>query len=174
MRRPAILCALFAAFSVPALAETIGTITATVDGQEKTWYVTAADGESQSSWVQPMPGMLSMSSFSLWGNPSEEEIASVKDVLAIGFTVVRGRGGMTPANPEVQYLVTGFDDQWVATGEGATDLTISELERAGEGVRVAGSFTAHAHYTSDGARLELDRSRGKTISGSFQATLPAP
>lgn len=158
----------------PALAETLGTITATMDGEERTWFITADGGESQSSLVQPMAGMLMGSSIILWGVPDEDIVATTKDVLTLDATLMRGAGGMMPVNPQARYLVTGFNDQWIAVDEGQTEMTLTAVEPVGDGLHVAGTFTATANYTQDMTDQDVDRSKTKVISGSFDVTLPAP
>lgn len=160
--------------ALPAMADTLGTITATMDGEERTWFITAEDGESQSSFVQPMAGMLMGSSFILWGVPDEDTVATMKDVLMLDATLMRGAGGMIPVNPTTRYLVGGFKDQWVAEEEGQTEMTLTTIEPIDGGLHVAGTFTATANYTQDMTGQEVDRSKIKVISGSFDVTLPAP
>ena len=83
-------------FGAGAAADTLGTITASIDGgAEKTWYVTAIDGETQSSWIQVMPGSMNMASVSLWGNPAEDQVGALSDALLLSVALVRQPGGMT-------------------------------------------------------------------------------
>lgn len=167
------LCATILA-AHPAMADTLGTITATMDGKERTWFITAEDGESQSSFVQPMAGMLTGSSFILWGVPDEGIVATMKDVLMLDATLMRGAGGMMPVTPTARYLVTGFKDQWIAVDEGQTEMTLTTIEPIDGGLHVAGTFTATANYTEDMREQDVDRSKSKVIRGSFDVTLPAP
>ena len=174
MLRILTFCAVASLAALPARAETLGTITATIDGAERTWFVTAEGGESQSSFIQPMAGMLNMSSFILWGNPKEDVLATNKDVLMLSATLVRGAGGMMPVTPETRYLVNGFKDQWIAVDEGLTEMDLTTIEPVDGGLHVAGTFTAQANYTQDMMEQDVDRSKTKVITGRFDVTLPAP
>ena len=159
------------AASGPALSETIGTVTASFDGKEpRTFYAFEDGGESQSFWVQPLPGMLNASSFSIWANP-EEGANSASDVVVIGGTLMRGPGGyMVVAGFE--YLENGYSLYWTNPEEDAVAVDLTKVEEDGERLVVEGTFTAPVFRTENAANPQTDMGSAMTVTGSFSASLP--
>lgn len=159
------------AAAAPALAETIGTITASIDGgEERSFHAIAEDGESQSFWTQIMPGSLSGSSFSIWGNPGQGENAT-SDVLIVAATLMRGPGGYI-AIADAQYLENYFSKYWMAPEGDSVQMTLSRVEENGDTLIVEGKFNAPLFYTEGAAEQKTDMNRKMTISGSFSVNLP--
>ena len=151
-------------------AETIGRITASIDGaEERTFYANMIDGESQSFWVETMPGSLSHSGFGIWANP-EEGVNAQDDVLILGGTLIRGPSGYVAVG-DAQYLESGFTEYWTAEDEGLVAFEITRAEIVDDALVVEGSFVAPLTY-AEGADAVLDLSRQITVTGSFEATLP--
>ena len=158
-------------FGAGAAADTLGTITASIDGgAEKTWYVTAIDGETQSSWIQVMPGSMNMASVSLWGNPAEDQVGALSDALLLSVALVRQPGGMTGLGT-VQYLETGFRDFW-STEDNAVSVTIGALSADGDLLTISGSFEAEASLRRDASGEPADPPATKAIAGTFEVTVP--
>jgi len=155
----------------PALSETIGTVTASFDGAEaRTFYAFADGGESQSFWVQPLPGMLNASSFSIWANP-EEGADTANDVLVLGGTLIRGAGGYMVV-AEFEYLENGYSVYWTSPEEGAVAVDLAKVEEDGDRLIVEGTFAAPVFRTENAMDPQTDMNRGMTITGSFSASLP--
>jgi hypothetical protein len=151
-------------------AETLGHITASIDGgAEKTWFVTAVDGQSQSSWVQVMPGSLNMSSASLWGNTTEDEVGSVNDALLLNVALVRQPAGMAGLGT-VQYLETGFRNFW-SSEENAATVTIADLSADGDLLTISGSFEAEVTLRLDASGTAADPPQRKSVAGTFEVTV---
>lgn len=156
-------------FAVPA--ETIGTITALMDGaEERTYYANILEGESQSFWLEVMPGSLTGTSFSIWANPSEDANAT-SDVLILSATLARGPSGYLAAG-DAQYLENGFSQLWVADADGGVDIQVTRAEVDGETLVIEGTFTAPLTFAEGGGQPVLDPSRQMVVTGSFAATLP--
>ncbi|WP_137703341.1 hypothetical protein [Marimonas lutisalis] len=167
------LLSLFAALLVasPALSETIGTVTASFDGKgERTFYALEDDGESQSFWIQTMPGMLNASSFSIWANP-EEGTNATNDVLVLGGTLMRGPGGYI-AIADFEYLESYYSVYWKNPDEDTVAMDLTKVEEDGDRLIVEGTFSAPVFYTENASNPQTDMNRPMTITGSFSASLP--
>ena len=142
-----------------AHADTLGTITGTWDGSERTWFVTAVDGESQSAHTD---AARIIDGFILWGNPKESDLAAVKNVVSLEFTVMAGPKGKQAIDPALYVLDAGFSDRWDASAEGQTEVTIGSFEKTDTSVHVAGAFRA--------TPIKADETR--EIEGTFDVTFP--
>ncbi|SDJ35884.1 hypothetical protein [Lutimaribacter saemankumensis] len=171
MLRAIALVSSIAMMPVTASADTFGTISASIDGDTRTWFVTEQSGESQSSWARIMPGSLTGSNFTLWGNPDKTQLAATKGALILGAVLMPGAGGFT-AIPDVQYLENGFSAYWASVEDDPAEMNLAEVEEQGESLRVSGDFSARLYFRS-GAGQTPDRSRMITVSGTFKAAIPA-
>lgn len=157
---------------IPGLAlaqDNIGTITASVDGTEMTWYITAEDGESQSGALATMG--VPTTDISLWGNPDAGKLAMLTGALVIDFLAMTA-GGPVAVAPELQYLEDGYTGAWIALSDDTVTVTLTALEQSDSTVHVAGDFEATAAFTDDMATMTTDPTRTKHIAGHFEATLP--
>ena len=167
MHRYLLTCAL--ALPLPAAAaDTIGHITATVDGYEMSWFVTAEGDESQSGALA-MPGGLA--DVSLWGNPTEGALAELKGALLLDFMAM-ATGGPIALDPTLQYLEDGYAGAWVALDEETAQISLTVFEPGDDGVHLEGTFRAQAAFTDDMATMTTDPARHVEIVGRFEANLP--
>jgi hypothetical protein len=155
--------------------EVFGNITANLDGEERTWFLTAQDNESQSFGLSI--AVANMQSFQLWGQPSEDSAQIFEDSLLFTFDIMSVAGQLIPLNAEVIFLADGWKSGWIA-GESydeANDIVLSltTLEKRDDGVFIEGSFEAAAHYREPLSSGEIDPSRTLQINGSFSAVFPA-
>lgn len=156
-------------FGTVASAETLGRITASIDGgAEKTWFVTIIDGKTQSDWLQIMPGSLNMSAVNLWGNPDEGQFAATKDALVLGITIMRQPGGMIGLG-EVQYLENGFSEYW--STDDSVNVKLDELSADGDMLTISGSFAANATLRQGSSGTPANPPQNKSIVGTFAATV---
>lgn len=164
-----VLCTLAAAG--PALAETIGRVTASLDGAaERTWFAHEEGGESQSFWFQTMPGSLNAAGFSIWANPAEGADVT-DDVIVLGATLLRGPAGYV-AIADLEYLENAYSAYWTNPGEDTARIDLTRVEEEGDRLIVEGSFTAPVFYTENAANPQTDMTRTMTITGTFSARLP--
>ncbi|GKY86790.1 hypothetical protein [Sinisalibacter aestuarii] len=158
----------FALAPLAANAEQIGTVTATVDGAEMTWYLAAENGESQSFAMKA--GGIPAYNISVWANPEPDVLAALKGALVLDF-IVPAAGGVAMA-PGLQFFENGYSGFWVALDEGEISVALSGFEIAEDTISVSGQFEATAAFTDDSSTLETDPNRTKSFSGAFEATLP--
>ena len=150
-------------------ADQLGSITATVDGAEHTWFLTAEGGESQSNATPVMNGLTSVQ---LWGHATADSATSVKGALLIDFSLITLGGTPSVADATLQYLVDGYKGGYLATDDDSVQITVTTAEPQDKALHIAGSFTATAAY-SDQPMLQLtDDSRQMQITGNFDARLP--
>lgn len=160
-----------AVLPVGVLADTIGTVTASVDGESRTFFLTEKDGQSQSSWSRIMPGTLSGSNFTLWGNPDEMQLASTEGSLILGAVLMHGADGVI-AIPEAQYLENGYSAFWASIESDPAEINLLEIEVQDENLRITGEFMARMYFSTSATQVP-DRSRMMTVSGTFEGTIPA-
>ncbi|WP_417258129.1 hypothetical protein [Celeribacter sp.] len=157
----------------PALCvaqDVFGTLTATIDGAERTWFLTSDNGQSQSHGLTI--SVANMQSFNLWGQPTEDTIAETKDSLLLGFGVMTVGGNTIPLNASLTYLADGWASGWLANEEEQTVLTLTTLEEVEGGLLVEGRFASTTHYSDNLVSSQVDPSQAKQIDGHFSATLP--
>lgn len=155
--------------------EVFGTITASLDGEERTWFLTAEDQESQSFGLSI--AVANLQQFSLWGQPSADSVQNFNESLLFNFQVMSVAGQLIPLNAEVMYLSDAWKSGWIAAEsyDEANDIVLSltTLEKRDDGVFIEGSFEAAAHYREPLSSGEIDPSRTLQINGSFSAVFPA-
>ncbi|WP_116134670.1 hypothetical protein [Tropicimonas sp. IMCC34043] len=142
-----------------ASAETLGTIEATWDGADRTWFITSGNGESQSS-VDTTAGV--MDSVTLWGNPAETDLAATRDVVELSFVTMRGPTGKIATSGEMRYLLNAYQDFWDASEEGRTEVTLTAYDRSDTALHLAGTFEAKADHAGE----------SRDVSGRFDVTFP--
>lgn len=149
--------------------EQLGTLTASIDGTEQQWFLTAKDGESQSSYTEVMKGLTDIS---LWGHATDDSATSVKGALLIDFNLMSMGGGLSAVDATLQYLEDGYGGGYLAVSDGATRITVTAQEKQGEALHITGSFSATASYSDNPMQQQVDDSKQVTIEGSFDAVLP--
>ncbi|MBC7155798.1 MAG: hypothetical protein H5U19_14585 [Rhodobacteraceae bacterium] len=158
MKRIAMVFAAFVLGAGAVQADTLGTITANWQGKEQTWFVTAKDGESQSSHDDSAK-VIDM--FALWGNPRETDLAATSNTIVLSFYVMRGPRGKEAHGTDFYYLLSGFSDRWEA-GQEATEVSLELFDKTDTTVHVRGTF--HASPKREVETTEID--------GVFDVTFP--
>lgn len=171
MFKKMLLSACLTTLPVPLWAEALGTISASIDGNAKTWFLTEQDGESQSGWARIMPGSLTGSNFTLWGNPEATQLAATRDALLVGAVLMPGPGDVV-AIPELKYLENGFSTYWTSIEDDPAELIFTRIEEQDDVLSIAGTFTARL-YLGGSASETPDRSRMITVSGTLEAAISA-
>lgn len=158
--RLATLAAALAA--LPAAAqESTGEITATIGGEQRTWYVTESDRMSQSDWS----GSPNWASVSLFGHTAPDTVMTSKQALMIGFTAT---GTGAASDPEIGYLSESMSKAWVS--DDTATVTIDSMTAEGDRLSLTGSFTATMGYSEDYGRT-VDTSDPREISGRFDVSV---
>ncbi|RFB04964.1 hypothetical protein [Parvularcula marina] len=126
-----------------------GTITATLDGEARTWYVTSGElgGEfnSQSDWS----GSTTYTSVSLFGHTTPKTTMSSKNAMLVGFTV--SGDNQTVSMPSVSLLTDSLLRRYEGEGSDVT-VALEEMSVDGEWLHLKGTFSGTLTYTdSSGA-----------------------
>lgn len=150
--------------------EVFGTINASLDGVERTWFLTSNDNDSQSMGMTM--AIANLQSFSLWGQPIAESVKTFDDTLLLSFEVMSVGEQLIPLNISLTYLADGWRSGWLSEDADKMVFSLTKLEKSDDGVFVEGSFAAAASYSEPLAGGEVDASRTMQINGSFSATLP--
>ncbi len=158
MKRIAMVFAAFVLGAGAVRAETWGTITANWQGEEQTWFITAKDGESQSSHDDSAKVI---DGFTLWGNPRETDLAATGNTIVLSFYVMRGPRGKEAHGTDFYYLLSGFSDKWEA-GEEDTEVSLELFDKTDTTVHVRGTFEASPMREGETTRVE----------GVFDVTFP--
>ena len=144
-----------------------GVLTASIDGQNKRWSLSANSEPSPSYWSGDEATTRIVISA---GN----EGATVPDasLLTISFSVIDRQGTSQVTEVDVVYSPDPNAGAFVTQGHGAGSLIdLETLMRGGDQLRLSGKFEVELFYTDDfGASLDLENSRN--ISGSFDVALP--
>jgi len=146
--------------------EVTGTIVASIDGDERTWFTTTDEGRSQSDWS----GDLNFADISLWGHPVEDTISAIHDSLLIGFQLVKSADGYTLWTIEISFLEDGYDGIYRVVDDADAALTVEAVELDGDQLSLSGSFSATLYYTTDHGR-EVDMSNSVFVEGNFDTAL---
>jgi len=169
--RAAFAAAICLAPTVSLAQEVFGTINATLDGAERSWFLTSQDNESQTFGLTI--AIANLQSFSLWGQPNAESVKTFDDTLLLSFDVMSVGGQVIPLNISLIYLADGWTSGWLADEADNIVFTLKTLEQSDDGVLVEGRFEALAYYREPLSSGEVDTSREMQINGSFSATLPS-
>jgi hypothetical protein len=150
--------------------DVLGTLNASLDGAERTWFLTAEGAESQSFGMTM--AIANLQSFSLWGQPTEKTVNTLNDTLLLKFDVMSVADQVIPLNVSLTFLADGWKSGWLAGEADKITFTLTTLEKAEDGVRVEGNYAATASFSEALSSGEVDASRTMQINGSFSATLP--
>lgn len=145
--------------------EVTGEITATIDGDQRTWFIVESNGASQSSWK----GTGGYADVLLFGHASDDTITDETEALTIRFGVTNLDGTNTTELPEIAYLKDGLLESYVADSENA-EVSVNSMEVEGERLAISGTFEATLGFTDDLGQT-VDMSRSREISGSFDAVI---
>ncbi len=150
--------------------EVLGTIKASLDGVERTWFLTSEGDESQSFGLSI--AMANLQSFNLWGQASAETVQEMKDSLLLGFDVMTVGEQMIPVNFTLTYLEDGWKSGWRAGEDEHPVFSLTTLEKRDDSIFVEGNFAVVAGFDAPLTGPETDASRAMKIDGSFSVLLP--
>ena len=150
--------------------EVFGTLTASLDGIQRSWFLTAHEGESQSFGLTV--SIANLQSFSMWGQPSAYDVQTMQDSLLLSFDVMSVGDQVIPLNMSVTYLENGWASGWVSDDPENIVFALTTLKKSDAGVLIEGSFDTVASYGEPLSHGATDASRTMLINGSFHATLP--
>jgi len=158
----------------PAAAEAAdGTITATLNGQTKTWYILSRElggaVRSHSEWQEVGPTRM----ITLWGHASPDSM-STDQSFSLSFHVVGEGEARTINDAELTYLTGKLSDMHTSPEGSKVPIEITGLEVDGEKLTIAGTFSGWITQRAPG---ELKPSEGSQImvsDGVFEATLHQP
>lgn len=150
--------------------EVFGTLEASLDGAEQTWFLTTQDNESQSFGLSI--AVANLQSFSLWGQPSDDMVKNIDGSLLLTFDVMSVAGQTMPLNVSLTYLADGWTAGWVANEADQIKFALTTLEEVADGIHLEGSFETTANYSEALTTGEVDPSRTMPINGTFSAVLP--
>ncbi|KEO60695.1 hypothetical protein [Thioclava indica] len=169
-RHIALTAALFFAPTLCVAQDVFGTLTATIDGTERSWFLTS-DGEQSQSHALTI-AVANTQSFSLWGQPTADTVAEAKDSLLLQFDIMAVGGNTVPLNVTLTYLADGWASGWLANEADQTVFSLSTFKEVDGGLLVEGSFASTAYYSDKLVSGQVDPSQTKQINGRFSATLP--
>ena len=154
--------------AAPGSAQDVrGEITATLDGEERQWFVTGTNLVSQSTWS----GNVSYAKVELYGHASDETITDAGEALQINFGVLTQDDGSASSElPEMTYLADGMGESYVANSDTGADVRVESIEIDGSQLSISGTFEASLAFTGDLGQT-IDQSRTKPIRGRFDAEI---
>lgn len=156
---------------LPILAqaqEVIGTVTGTIDGQERTWFLTSQDGQSQSDFSE----MGSIVDVSILAHASLDTVMSTKDGLMLSWTVF-DMANPEPQGAELRYMAgDSFMQAYTAPEDAPVMLDLSTFAKLTDGLHVAGTVSGTLGW-SEGAGADPDMADSRDVSITFDAVLPA-
>jgi len=127
-----------------------GTITAILDGEPHTWYVTSRrhNGElfSQSDWHDFGTG----ASVSLWGHASPDSVMGSQGALSIGFIALTRGDTVSINDPELSYMGGGLTDAHTSGNGGTASIRIDSFAVDGDELSLSGSFSGTLPYHRSG------------------------
>lgn len=170
MRRLAFAAAVFLTPTLSGAQEVFGTIDVTLDGEERTWFLTAQDADSQSFGLKI--AIANLQSFTLWGQPAQDSVTALEDTLLLSFDVMTVADQVIPLNASLTFLQDGWRSGWVAEDETAMAFALTTITETDEGIFVEGQFDATAGFKEPLTSGEVDAARSMQINGRFSATLP--
>lgn len=166
----ALTAALFFAPTCCYAQDVIGTLTATIEGTERSWFLTSNGGQSQSHGLNI--AVANMQSFSLWGQPTADTVAETKDSLLLKFDVMAVGGNTVPLNVSLTYLADGWASGWLANEGDQTVFTLSTLQEVDGGLFLEGVFASTSYYSDNLVSGRGDPLQTMQIDGTFSAILP--
>jgi hypothetical protein len=93
LRNPVFSAAILPAPTVAFAQDTFG---ASINGEERGWYLTPQDGESRRFGLRI--AMANLQSFSLWSQPTGNTVETLKETLLLRFDVMSAGDRMIPLN----------------------------------------------------------------------------
>jgi hypothetical protein len=157
----------------PASAQEVtGTLSGAIDGEEKTLVSLSDEGESNSFWMEIMPGMYAASIF---GHAGAGSLSNATDALELGFKVLVAGDAARVLSISAMHYKSGaevyFGEADFAGGSD-TNVTVTLAEVDGNSLHVQGDFVAKLVLIKDRSTMELDPSQFEAAAGKFDVTLP--
>ncbi len=149
-------------------AEVIGTITGTLDGAEKSWYVTSDDNTSQSDWT----GGDNYPALTIFGHATNDNTWNSKGALIISFSVPIEQLPMEFQDGEVIFVNSNMADSFISSRDLAPPkFTITSMQVVDGKLAIKGTFAAKLFHSSNFGR-DMDPDNTKMVEGVFETTLP--
>lgn len=145
---------------VAAAQEITGTVTATIDGEERTWFGTAEDGMSQSDWS----GDERYASVSIFAHPGPDTTLQARDALMIGFEMMASADAREVSLPEIVWMIGGMSDAYVADEDTGATIDLDSVTVEDDTLRISGSFAGEMVRSTD-------KGDTRAIEGRFEAVL---
>jgi hypothetical protein len=144
-----------------------GAITATLNGEAHSWYVTSSTrgGQhiSQSDWSGAVPARVNVS---LFGHTRPDTTMGSNQALMLSFTVLDAEGALNVVEPEITYLSGGMTQAHQSGEEVSVEL--ADLSFEGETMSIAGTF---AGVLDAGGAVEGGAEPIRVENGEFEATV---
>ncbi len=150
--------------------EVFGNIHASLDGEDHVWFLTTEDDNSLSFGLNI--AIANLQSVSLWGQPTDDSVKSLKDSLLLTFDVMSVGDQLIPLNASLTFLEQGWKSGWIANEEDKIVFSLVTIETTDDGLFVEGSFEAEVGFREPLSNGQIDESRSMQIDGKFSATLP--
>ena len=153
-----------------------GTITAMLDGEERTWYVTS--GTMQGQFVSQSDfrdmGMIG-TSVTILGHATSNTVIGSKEAIIMTFTVHNKDSAPRVERPEIAYLSGGMMKRHTTDDGGAAELTVTSASVDGELLNIAGTFSGSLVYsTFDGSPPENGKQTMTLSDGTFDVKVHPP
>lgn len=118
-----------------------GTLSATLNGEQRTWYITSAtvDGRvvSQSDWESAgADGAI----VTLFGHASATTFTSSREALMLEFTIWNLQDAPSAAGSDITFLSEGLSRNHNSGAGGASSVELTSVEVNGNRLNVTGSF----------------------------------
>ena len=154
--------------------ELLGTLTGTVDGEKRTWYVTAAEMEGETvSQSDFMGDPSSGATVSLFGHPTESVMSSKASIL-LSFSV-NSPGAPRVSGVEITYggfsKVEGQTGFYNSGNDGQAEVVVSSFGAEGERLKISGTFSGTMPFRASTSK-EPDMDHVVTVTdGSFDTLI---
>lgn len=149
-----------------AAQEVTGTIAATLNGEERTWFITETPQMSQSDWKD----FGYQASVSLLGHSTDNTVTSSHQALMVKFEYWGSDGAYTISAPEVVYLSQGMMKAHVGRQEDGVQINITSAEVNGDRLKIEGTISGDLIFTEVMMRKK-DPNDVLSVEGSFSADL---
>ncbi|MFX0546818.1 hypothetical protein ACEWPL_014850 [Roseovarius sp. S1116L3] len=161
------LAALLLVAAPAAAQQTDGTVTGTLDLEERTWNVAGADAPEPSVWREA-EDMLEVRINAIPGAGAGADDPA--ETLTLNFRAQAA--GTSPMAEDLSVTLTGAGDSGTLTAAPAnTDITLNALSVEGTDMVVTGSFVAVLTEGEDTELVPAGRDGAVTMDGDFQATI---
>lgn len=169
LRRAAFAALLALAPSLAGAQEVVGTIEATFQGEDKTWYITFKDAVSESSWTD----IAGTHVLALSGQPAPDALATLEGSLFLSVVVMDVGGTVHTVQPTLQYLSGGYTSAWLAQEEGDVTMTAAKMVRSGDVLEFEADFVANVAYSEQVPQGIVDETTRQVMTGHIAVKIPA-